>query len=162
MCFSDTQRQNRLAKLPHQHYFEEKIVSWKCPTTSSNFPPRPLPPNFNVDFWNIREHVTAKINLPTLKMGEGGCFLEPLIEMPFWLLIFLTFLQFCQQFCRWVSEENFFRITLVQIFWHSQTKLRSGMWLQDHSWQNCKLWRHNLYNIQRHIFSAEKQSYLYK
>ena len=147
MCFSDTQRQNRLAKLPHQHYFEEKIVCWECPTTSSNFPPRPLPPNFNVDFWNIREHVTAKRNLPTLKMGEGGCFLAPLIEMPYWLLIFLTFLQFCQQFCRWVSEEKFFRMTLVQFFWHSQTKLRSGMWLQDHSWQNCKLWRHNLYNI---------------
>ena len=116
---------------------KKKLYVGNVPPLVPIFPLAPLPPNFNVDFWNIREHVTAKRNLPTLKMGEGGCFLGPLIEMPFWLLIFLTFLQFCQQFCRWVSEENFFRMTLVHLFLHSQTTLRCDMRLQDHSWQNC-------------------------
>ena len=101
------------------------------------FPWAPLPPNFNVDFWNIIEHVAAKKIYQHWKWGRGGCFLEPFIEMSFWLLISFTFLQFCQQFCRWVSEENFFRMTLVHLFLHSQTTLRCDMRLQDHSWQNC-------------------------
>ena len=44
----------------------------KCPPSRPIFPLLPLPPNFNVDIWNIGEHLAAKNNPPTLKMGEGG------------------------------------------------------------------------------------------
>ena len=36
--------------------------------------PSPPPPNFNVDTYNVGQHVAAQNNPPTLKVGGGGLF----------------------------------------------------------------------------------------
>ena len=70
--------QTRNDKIGCQNFFRCVILKekWFVEIRNQILPhfPSPPPPNFNVDTYNVGQHVAAQNNPPTLKMGGGGLF----------------------------------------------------------------------------------------
>ena len=157
ICFSDTQRQNRLSKLFQMRNFEGKMVCWNTQPNSSSFPFAPLPPTSMLTPIMLASMWEPKTIHQHWKWGGGGLFYCTLKMLSNLTAYFIIFAQFCQQFRRCVSETNFFISILVDFLLHRKIVLNCSMRIQYCKLWYFELWRHNFPPIWRHFFPFERQ-----
>ena len=87
--------------------------------------PLPPSPNFNVDFWKFMNHLSAKIDISTLKMGGGGLDLfHPLEYLVYYCKFPLKLFTFANNFVVGCLNMVFLKQSKGVWFWHLQPILR--------------------------------------